>query len=160
MSIHTSSPSSLAYSCSVLHTRRSIIVLQVALQQLVPTIMGNTTSSPYPGCNITSEVHHAMVIRDVPVATTLPCTTSICSKTTTTTYYRGKLVWALVFAAVFLCLLTALFTGLTLAVCGLDKTWVKLKCVTGTPRERYGPVFIKRCCAYNLVESMQNECLH
>lgn len=91
-----------------------------------------------------------MAIRDVPAATNLPCKTSVCSKTTTITYYRGKLVWALVFAAMFLCLLTALFTGLTLAVCGLDKTWVKLKCVTGTPRERYAFIFLSETILTNL----------
>jgi metal transporter CNNM len=39
--------------------------------------------------------------------------------------------------AAALLILCALFAGLILGVCGLDATLLQLRCVTGTPRERY-----------------------
>jgi len=41
------------------------------------------------------------------------------------------------FVAAALLLVCALLTGLTLAICGLDKTLVQLRSVSGTPKERY-----------------------
>ncbi len=41
------------------------------------------------------------------------------------------------FVAATLLLICALLTGLTLAICGLDKTLVQLRSVSGAPRERY-----------------------
>lgn len=39
--------------------------------------------------------------------------------------------------AVVLLILCALLAGLTLGVCGLDSTLLQMRCITGTPRERY-----------------------
>lgn len=51
-------------------------------------------------------------------------------------FHHGAWVGMAILAAVLL-ILCALFAGLTLAVCGLDATLLQLRCITGTPRERY-----------------------
>jgi hypothetical protein len=53
-----------------------------------------------------------------------------------TRFHHGAWVGMAILAAVLL-ILCALFVGLTLGVCGLDATLLQLRCVTGTPRERY-----------------------
>lgn len=55
---------------------------------------------------------------------------------TITRFHHGAWVGMTILAAVLL-ILCALFAGLTLGVCGLDATLLQLRCVTGTPRERY-----------------------
>jgi uncharacterized membrane protein len=51
-------------------------------------------------------------------------------------FHYGAWIGMSILAAVLL-ILCALFAGLTLAVCGLDRTLLQLKCITGTPKERY-----------------------
>ena len=51
-------------------------------------------------------------------------------------FHHGAWVGMSILAAVLL-ILCALLAGLTLGVCGLDSTLLQLRCITGTPRERY-----------------------
>jgi hypothetical protein len=51
-------------------------------------------------------------------------------------FHNGAWVGMAILAAILL-ILSALLAGLTLGVCGLDATLLQLRCVTGTPRERY-----------------------
>jgi len=44
--------------------------------------------------------------------------------------------YGMLIAAGALLIFCSLLAGLTLAVCGLDMTWLQLRSVTGTPRER------------------------
>jgi hypothetical protein len=51
-------------------------------------------------------------------------------------FHEGAWVGMAILAAVLL-ILCSLFAGLTLGVCSLDATLLQLRCITGTPRERY-----------------------
>jgi hypothetical protein len=53
-----------------------------------------------------------------------------------TRFHHGAWIGMFILAVVLL-ILCALFAGLTLGVCGLDATLLQLRCVTGTPREKY-----------------------
>jgi hypothetical protein len=51
-------------------------------------------------------------------------------------FHNGAWVGMAILAAILL-ILSALLAGLTLGVCGLDAALLQIRCVTGTPRERY-----------------------
>jgi hypothetical protein len=51
-------------------------------------------------------------------------------------FHEGAWIGMAILAAVLL-ILCSLFAGLTLGVSGLDATLLQLRCITGTPRERY-----------------------
>jgi len=51
-------------------------------------------------------------------------------------FHHGAWIGMSILATVLL-ILCALFAGLTLGVCGLDSTLLQMRCITGTPRERY-----------------------
>ena len=51
-------------------------------------------------------------------------------------FHHGAWVGMSILATVLL-IISALLAGLTLGVCGLDSTLLQLRCITGTPRERY-----------------------
>jgi len=55
----------------------------------------------------------------------------------TYTVYHNETWYGMFAVAVILLTLYSLLAGLTLGVCGLESTWVQLKCVTGTPKQRY-----------------------
>lgn len=59
-------------------------------------------------------------------------------------FHYGAWIGMSILASVLL-ILCALFAGLTLGVCGLDKTLLQLRCITGTPKERYEDVL----CAFD-----------
>lgn len=50
--------------------------------------------------------------------------------------YRGPAWYGMLAVAFSLLLVSALLAGLTLAICGLDPTWLHLRSVTGTAKER------------------------
>jgi hypothetical protein len=53
------------------------------------------------------------------------------------TVYHNAAWYRMLFLAIFLLVFCALLTGLTLAICGLDPTWVELRSIAGTAKERY-----------------------
>ena len=53
------------------------------------------------------------------------------------TVYHNAAWYGMVALATSLLLVSALLAGLTLAICGLDSTWLHLRSVTGTGKERY-----------------------
>lgn len=54
------------------------------------------------------------------------------------TVYHGVAWCGMAALAVVLLVICSLLSGLTLALCGLDTTWLKLRSITGTPRQKYG----------------------
>lgn len=52
------------------------------------------------------------------------------------TVYRHGAWFGMVAVAVFLLFFCALLAGLTVAICGLDPTWLQLRGIAGTPQER------------------------
>lgn len=53
------------------------------------------------------------------------------------TVYHNGAWYGMFIAGIFLLLIAALLAGLTLAICGLDSTWLHLKSVSGSAKERY-----------------------
>lgn len=52
------------------------------------------------------------------------------------TVYHNAAWYRMLFLAIFLLVFSALLAGLTLAICGLDITWVELRSTAGTAKER------------------------
>jgi hypothetical protein len=52
------------------------------------------------------------------------------------TVYHNAAWYRMLFLAIFLLVFCALLAGLTLAICGLDPTWVELRSTAGTAKER------------------------
>jgi metal transporter CNNM len=55
----------------------------------------------------------------------------------TYTVYHGMAWYGMATLGVVLLTLCSLLAGLTLALGGLDMTWLQLRSVTGTPKQRY-----------------------
>jgi len=53
------------------------------------------------------------------------------------TVYHNAAWWRMLFLGIFLLAFCALLTGLTLAICGLDPTWLEIRSIAGTAKERY-----------------------
>lgn len=51
-------------------------------------------------------------------------------------YYHGNRIGMSILAASLL-IAAGLSTGLILAICGLDYSWLEMKSVTGSPKERF-----------------------
>ena len=63
------------------------------------------------------------------------------------TLYHNKAWYGMVVLAISLLFVCALLAGLTLAICGLDPTWLHLRSITGTAKERYATlVFLETRC--------------
>jgi hypothetical protein len=54
-------------------------------------------------------------------------------------FYNGAW-YGMLALAVFVLIVCSLLAGLTLAVCGLNMTFLHLRSVTGSPRQRYGSI--------------------
>jgi hypothetical protein len=59
------------------------------------------------------------------------------SRLYTYTVYHGIAWFGMVFLAFALLTACSLLAGLTLALGGLDPTWLQLRSVAGTPRQRF-----------------------
>lgn len=59
------------------------------------------------------------------------------SKTRTYTVYHGGALIGMGAAAGALLLISALLTGLILAICGLDMAWLKMRGITGDAKQRW-----------------------
>jgi len=53
------------------------------------------------------------------------------------TVYSHKLWYGMLCVSVIILALYALLSGIILAVCGPEMTWLQLRSITGTPDERY-----------------------
>jgi metal transporter CNNM len=62
--------------------------------------------------------------------------TQVESRLYTYTVYHGIAWCGMAALAVILLILCSLLAGLTLALGGLDITWLQLRSVTGTPKQR------------------------
>jgi len=58
------------------------------------------------------------------------------------TLYHNAAWYGMFALATFLLFVSALLAGLTLAICGLDSTWLHLRSVTGTAKERYAALVL------------------
>jgi hypothetical protein len=58
------------------------------------------------------------------------------------TLYHNAAWYGMVALATSLLFISALLAGLTLAICGLDSTWLHLRSVTGTAKERYAALVL------------------
>lgn len=63
--------------------------------------------------------------------------TTTGSYTYTYTVYHHAAWYGMAALVVFLLITCALLAGLTLAICGLDMTWLQVRCVTGSVKQRY-----------------------
>jgi hypothetical protein len=59
------------------------------------------------------------------------------TRTHTYTVYHNGAWYGMAALSVILVTLCGLFAGLTLALCGLDMTWLQIASVTGNPKKRY-----------------------
>ena len=106
----------------------------------------------YPANN--SSIAHSAVPRDTVDAAGWPVTTS--GSYIYTVYHGGAWIGMFVLAC-FLLVIYALLAGLTLAICGLDMTWLQMRSITGTAKERYVALSCSRILKHRPNNSTDNK---
>jgi len=86
----------------------------------------------------------SLVSRPVPSGPSDPIDGNLDAKHVHYPLWYDGMWYGMAATAFALLLLCALLAGLTLAVCGLDATWLQMRAVTGTPKQRYEPFLFLR----------------